>query len=119
MPRTRQSIIGERPVRQYRSVEGVTVTQNEMQKFFVSYEELNRTEGTDQIYRRKQQLYQDLPEERTIRHGTLKKWQESLLQQGYTLGSVNAFLSAENSYRDYVDYREYQLPEQRVEASNE
>lgn len=116
MPRTRQHILGERPVRQHRPVDGVAVTQDEIQKFLAAYEELDRREGTVQFYRRKlQRLYQDLPEDKIIRHGTLKKWQESLLQYGYTPGSVNAFLSAANSYLDYIGHREYQLAGQLKE----
>ena len=110
MPRTRQHINGERPLRQYRSSEGIVMTQDEIQKFLAAYEELDRTKGTVQFYQRKlQRLYQDLPGDKTIRDGTLKKWQESLLQHGYTPGSVNAFLSAANSYLDYIGHREYQL----------
>mgnify|MGYP007025234819 CR=1 FL=1 len=33
-----------------------------------------------------------------------------LLQSGYTPGSVNAFLSAANSYLDYIGHREGPLP---------
>ena len=110
MPQTRQHIHGERPRRQYHSAEGVVVTEEDLQRFCSAYEELNRSEGTIQFYQRKlRRLYQDLPEDKMIRHDTLKKWQESLLQHGYTSGSVNAFLSAANSYLDYIGHREYQL----------
>ena len=110
MPQTRQHIHGERPRRQYHSAEGVVVTEEDLQRFCSAYEELNRSEGTIQFYQRKlRRFYQDLPEDKMIRHDTLKKWQESLLQHGYTSGSVNAFLSAANSYLDYIGHREYQL----------
>lgn len=116
MPRTRQHILGERPRRRYHPSEGVAVTQDGIQAFLAAYEGLDRAEGTVQFYRRKlQRLYQDLPGDKTIRHGTLKKWQESLLQHGYTPGSVNAFLSAANSYLDYIGHREYQLAGQLKE----
>ena len=113
MPQTRQHIHGERPRRQYHSAEGVVVTEEDLQRFCSAYEELNRSEGTIQFYQRKlRRFYQDLPEDKMIRHDTLKKWQESLLQHGYTSGSVNAFLSAANSYLDYIGHREYQLANQ-------
>ena len=44
-----------------------------------------------------------------IRSDTMKNWQEKLLRDGYAPGSVNAFLSAANSYLDYIGHREYQL----------
>ena len=117
MAKTRQHIMcGERPRRRYRPAEGVRMTQEEIRKFLTAYEEMNRTKDTVQFYRRKlQRLYEDLPEDKTIRHGTLKNWQESLLESGYTPGSVNAFLSAANSYLDYIGHREYQLAGQLKE----
>jgi len=117
MPQTRQHIYAERPLRQRRAPEqGVFVTREDIQSFLTTYESLNRSKGTLQFYRRKlRRLYQDLPEDKTIRQGTLKTWQESLLQNGYTPGSVNAFLSAANAFLDYIGHREYQLAGQLKE----
>ncbi|MCI8476797.1 MAG: site-specific integrase [Oscillospiraceae bacterium] len=119
MPQTRQHIYAERPRSRYRPAEGVVVTQEEIQQFLANYESLNRSKDTVQFYRRKlKRFYQDLPEDKTIRRGTLKRWQESLLESGYTPGSVNAFLSAANSYLDYIGHREYQLAGQLKEEKN-
>ena len=117
MAKTRQHIIcGERPRPRYRPAEGVVITEDEIQKFLADYEGLNRSKDTVQFYRRKmKRFYEDLPEDKTIRYGTLKEWQESLLESGYTPGSVNAFLSAANSYLDYIGHREYQLAGQLKE----
>ncbi len=110
MPQTRQHIQGERPIRQRRMTEGVVIREEDIQRFLADYEKSNRTVGTVQFYRRKlRRFYEDLPEDKTIRYGTLQNWRESLLQNGYTPGSVNAFLSAANSFLDYVGHREYQL----------
>ena len=116
MPQTRQHIQGERPPRQRRLSEGVVMREEDMQRFLLAYERMNRREGTVQFYRRKlRRFYEDLPEDKTIRYGTLEKWRESLLQHGYTVGSVNAFVSAANSYLDYIGHREYQLAGQLKE----
>lgn len=116
MPQTRQHIQGERPLRQRRLVEGVVMTEEDMQRFLSAYEGMNRREGTVQFYRRKlRRFYNDLPADKTIRYGTLQSWRESLLQQGYTPGTVNAFLSAANAYLDYIGHREYQLAGQLKE----
>ncbi|MBD5161024.1 MAG: hypothetical protein HDT14_03220 [Oscillibacter sp.] len=110
MPQTRQHIGGERPPRQRRLTEDVVMTEEDMQRFLADYAKMNRSDGTVKFYRRKlQRFYDDLPADKTIRYGTLQKWRESLLQHGYTPGSVNAFLSAANSYLDYIGHREYQL----------
>lgn len=110
MPQTRQHIGGERPPRQRRLTEDVVMTEEDMQRFLADYAKMNRSDGTVKFYRRKlRRFYDDLPADKTIRYGTLQKWRESLLQHGYTPGSVNAFLSAVNSYLDYIGHREYQL----------
>lgn len=110
MPLTRQHIQGERPARQRRLSEGVVIREEDIQQFLADYERMNRTEGTVQFYRRKmKRFYEDLPEDKTVRCNTLQEWRTSLLQKGYTPGSVNAFLSAANSYLDYIGHREFQL----------
>ncbi len=104
MPRTRQHIQGERPMRRRRLI---AISEEDIQRFLADYEKGNRAAGSVQFYRRKlRRFYEDLPEDKTIRYGTLQNWQESLLQAGYTPGSVNAFLSAANSYLDYIGHRE-------------
>jgi len=91
-------------------VEGRLVTRDEIERFLRVYETLDRAEGTLQFYRRKlRKFYQDLPEDKTIRHGTLENWRNQLLKEGYAASSVNAFLSAANAFLDYIGHREYQL----------
>ena len=112
MAKTRQHIIcAERPqTRRQHQSSGVPVSQEDIQGFLAAYENLDRAEGTVQFYQRKlRRFYQDLPEDKIIRPDTMKNWQEKLLQDGYAPGSVNAFLSAANSYLDYIGHREYQL----------
>ena len=116
MPLTRQHIQGERPTRQRRFNEGVVIREEDIQQFLADYERMNRTEGTVQFYRRKmKRFYEDLPEDKTVRYGTLQNWRDSLLRNGYTPGSANAFLSAANAYLDYIGHREYQLAGQLKE----
>ena len=116
MPKARQHILSQRPVRQHRVEDGRAVTQNELERFLTSYESLERAEGTYQFYRRKlRKFYEDLPEDKTIRHGTLENWQKKLLQEGYAPSTVNAFLSAANAFLDYIGHREYQLAGQLKE----
>ncbi len=117
MPQTRQHIRGSRPVMHRRLAEGVVIREEDIQRFLTDYEKSDRTEGTVQFYRRKlRRFYDDLPADKTIRYDTLQNWREELLQNGYTPGSVNAFLSAANSYLDYIGHREYQLAGQLKEV---
>lgn len=109
MSQTRQHIYAERSQRQHQS-SGVLVSQKDIQKFLTAYEELNRSNATIQFYKRKlSRFYRDLPEDKIIRPDTMKNWQEKLLQDGCAPGSFNAFLSAANSYLNYIGHREYQL----------
>lgn len=117
MAKTRQHVIcAERPQTRRQPPSGVPVSQEDIQNFLAVYETLDRAEGTVQFYQRKlRRFYQDLPEDKIIRPDTMRKWQKKLLQDGYAPGSVNAFLSAANSYLDYIGHREYQLAGQLKE----
>lgn len=93
MSKTREYVLSERPVRQYRATEGRAITREEIERFLTNYETLDRVEGTFQFYRRKmRKFYEDLPEDKTVQHGTLEKWQEKLLREGYAPSTVNSFL---------------------------
>jgi len=39
----------------------------------------------------------------------LRKWRESLMQEGYSATAINLFLVAANGYLEYADAREFQL----------
>lgn len=110
MPRAQQRVLTEqRPVRQHQAGEGVLITMEEIEQFLTLYETLNRAEGTIKFYRRKlTQFYEDLPEDKRIRHGFMESWRESLLKK-YAPASVNASQSAVNAFLDYIGHREYQL----------
>lgn len=110
MPLTRQHIEGERPVRRNRPNVGVVIRWEDIQQFLTDFERMKRPEETIQFYRRKmKRFFEDLPEDKTVRYGTLQDWRASLLENGYAPGTVNAFLSAANSYLDYIGHREFQL----------
>ena len=116
MPRVKQHIMSERPVRQHRVAEGRQVSQDEIERFLTDYGRLDRVEGTYYFYRRKLwKFYEDLPEDKTIRHGTLESWRERLLAEDYAPSTVNSFLSAANAFLDYIGHREYQLAGQLKE----
>ena len=110
MPSARQRVMSEeRMVRQRQPGEGTLITMEEIERFLALYESLDRAEGTIKFYRRKlTQFYEDLPEDKRIRHGFLESWRETLLKR-YKPASVNASQSAVNAFLDYIGHREYQL----------
>ena len=110
MPSARQRVMSEeRMVRQRQPGEGTLITMEEIERFLALYESLDRAEGTIKFYRRKlTQFYEDLPEDKRIRHGFMESWRESLLKR-YAPASVNASQSAANAFLDYIGHREYQL----------
>ncbi len=109
MPRAQQRVMSEQRPVQHRAGKGTLITLEEIEQFLTLYESLERSEGTIKFYRRKLlRFYQDLPEDKRIRYGFLEKWREALLKE-YKPASVNAFLSAVNTFLDYIGHREYQL----------
>lgn len=116
MPRVKQHIMSERPVRQHRAAGGRQVSRDEIERFLTDYGRLDRVEGTYYFYRRKLwKFYEDLPEDKTIHHGTLESWREKLLAEDYAPSTVNSFLSTANAFLDYIGHREYQLAGQLKE----
>lgn len=88
---------------------GLRVTWEGMEAYLKACRAQGRVEGTLQGYRRGlQRLYDDLPEDKTVRRGTLEGWRESLLERGYAPSTVNGFLSVGNAYLDFAGHREYQ-----------
>ena len=116
MPQTRQHMYGGSPLRQRRVDRpdpGVRMTVEEMEQFLSVCQREGRVEGTLQWYRRGLlRLYEDLPEDKTIRYGTLERWREELVGAGYAASTINSFLSVSNAYLDYMGHREYQLARQ-------
>lgn len=97
------------PPRREISDEGVRLTMEEIERYLDVYRSEGYSEDTLQGYRRKlQRLYDDLPEDKIIRHGTLDRWRRELLELGYAPNTVNGFLSVGNTYLDFVGHREYQ-----------
>ena len=117
MPQTRQHI--QRSYSQQRqrhsqlSDAGVRLTRDGIERFMVVCQNEGRVEGTLKWYRRGlNRLYDDLPEDKTIRHGTLERWREKLVKAGYAPRPLNRSLSVHNAYLDFVGHREYQLANQ-------
>ena len=110
MLRARQCVMTEqRPPQPHQTGMGLLITMEEIEQFLALYETLDRAEGTVKLYRRKlMQFYQDLPEDKRLRHGFLESWRESLLKK-YQPASVNSSQSAVNAFLDHIGHREYQL----------
>jgi len=114
MPQTRQHIHGvRRPLRPPDGDPGVWLTQEGIERFLQACQAEDHVDDTMQWYRRGlNYLYDALPEDKTIRCGTLERWREDLLRQGYAPGMINSFLSVNNLYMDFVGRRKYQLANQ-------
>ena len=114
MPQTKQclqrSVSQRRPQHGRVPDPGVRRTAEGMEEFLETCRTEGRVEGTIEWYRRGlKHLYDDLPEDKTIRHGTLERWREDLIRQGYAFGTINSFLSVSNSYLHFAGHRECQL----------
>lgn len=98
---------------------GAPMTPESMEKYLSFYQEQGCSEETLQSYRRKlEKLYGDLPEDKVIRHGFMNQWRDQLLEEGYSASSVNGFLSASNTFLEYIGHRELQAAEKvKAEAA--
>lgn len=56
-------------------------------------------------------LYDYLPEDKSIRYGTLAKWRGALIDNGYIRGTVNSYVSVANMRFDFSRRCEYQMSE--------
>ena len=90
--------------------EPVCLEPGAMEEFFRYLEENRRGDGTLESYRRTLlSLYEYLPEEKTVSRQRLLDWKEEMLSAGYAVRTVNARVSAVNSFLEYRDRRDLQI----------
>lgn len=98
--------------------ESVTLGSESIERYLNFYQGQGYPPQTLQGYRRKlEKLYTDLPEDKTIRHGFMDHWRDQLLEEGYSPSSVNGFLSASNTFLEFIGHRELQAAE-KVKLTN-
>ena len=117
MPQTRQHIQRSYCQQRQRHSQtadiGVRLTRDGIERFMAVCQAEGRVEGTLKWYHRGlKRLYDDLPGDKTIRHGTLGRWRDKLVKKGYAPSTINSYLSVNNAYLDFVGHREYQLANQ-------
>ena len=89
---------------------GAEITPEAIRAYLDTLSGRGRRRGTIQVYAaRLEALYAGLPPDKRISPGTLAAWQETLLAQGYSPGTVNTHLSAANGLLDYLGRRDLQL----------
>ena len=90
---------------------GAPLTMEQAEGYLSSLAVKGRVPDTIENYRRgMRRLYRDLPDgDKVIRPGTLRRWREELVAEGYSATAVNQFIVAANGYLDYVHARELQL----------
>ncbi len=88
---------------------GVLMTHEDMDGYLSSLRAKGRKAASERYGSILEQLYQDLPEDKRIRKGTLARWIELLRDKGYAANTINSFAIVANKFLDYVGHREYQL----------
>lgn len=56
-----------------------------------------------------ERFYRSMPGDHLIRQGTVRQWREQLLENGYAPNTANMYVSACNTWLEYMGRREYQL----------
>ena len=106
----RSGEVREESVRPEQQGQGYRMTWEDAELFLAELERKGLTRGTMGRYRTTmKRLYQVLPEDKTIRAGTLSAWREELLESGYSQSGVNGIIAVCDSFLNFVGHREYQL----------
>ena len=93
------------------------ITQDDIQKYLHTIVG-KRTEGTIEEYRYALRLLYDyLPEDKKIKPLTLEDWREAMIQEGYSYRTINARISAANSFLTFCGRREWRLENQLEPAA--
>lgn len=89
---------------------GQAITPELIHAFLEEMQEKGLLAGTIKTYRTKlESLYHDLPQPKQIKSGTLIKWKERLLAEGYAPRTVNLSISAANNFLAWLGRRDLQL----------
>ena len=85
---------------------GLRLTPDDLEAYLDDLSRRGRVSGTLETYRRNiHALYEDLPEDKLVRPGTLRQWQRELLEGGYSPRTVNARISAANGLVSFLGRR--------------
>ena len=103
----------ERPAK-----ESLLLTEELIAQFLLEKERKGCAADTVNGYRRHLlQFYQELPDGKELRPGTLENWQAMLVEKGYAARTVNNWLSAANSLMEFCGRRELQVPDLPLPAA--
>ena len=88
------------------------MTENDILSFLQSIKDNGKTDGTIEEYKSSlRTLYRFLPDDKQIGPDTLQRWRESMLEQ-YSIRTINARISAANSFLLYCGRRDLTLSKQ-------
>ena len=110
-PNHEENTSGLRQIREIAPLrEPMPVCQGDLEDFFQYLEDRQRGNGTLESYQRTLlSLYDWLPEEKMISRPVLVRWKKETVSRGYAVRTVNAKISAVNSFLEYKDRRDLQL----------
>ena len=101
------------PVQSLPEEPGVPVTRQQIADYLANLQAQGRVKGSVRKYNRDLTLFYDfLPDGKEITRTTLARWRAELLARGYAPRTVNAAISAVNSFLAWLGRREFQLPRQ-------
>ena len=97
---------------------GVLMTHEDIDGYMLFLRAKGRTAADRQYGSILEQLYNDLPEDKHIRRGTLAQWVELLREKGYAPNTINSYAIVANGFLDYIGHREFQLSELPKQEDN-
>ncbi len=88
---------------------GVVMTREDIKGYMAKLRATGRIAASQRYGGTLGLLYQDLPEDKRIRKGTLTSWVELLREKGYAPNTISTFAIIANGFVDYIGHREYQM----------
>ncbi|MCD8078473.1 MAG: hypothetical protein LUE63_08915 [Lachnospiraceae bacterium] len=91
--------------------EGLPVDEKMIESYLRTLVSAGKSTETVSTYRRRlRQMYQMLPEDKTVRRGTLEEIRETMQDMNYSVQSQNGLRVAANGFLEYYGRRELQIP---------
>jgi len=119
---TQKNVLNKAPatsIEALKNENGVLMTEQHMNDYLDQLSAKGRVKGTLELYQRGiNRLYDELPDDKRITHGTLLNWREKLKSEDYSASTINSLIAIANGFLEFVGSREYQLVD-KLELEND
>ena len=95
---------------------GIQLEKKQIEAYLKHMEASGRSPHTMKLYKRDlYRFYDSLPEDKTVKPGTVARWQEKLRKDGYSVKTINICNASVNGLMLFLDHRELQAARLKAE----